>query len=328
MNRFAASLLLLLTGGITLANLLFADVVNRPEAELKRFSYTQLQMAMPMQLTVWCESEEAAQESCKLAFDRASELVKIFSDYDPDSEINRLLNSEIGVPHPVSRELFEVLSFSQQLHQDSGGAFDPAAGQLTALWRKARRAGELPDPSLLQPMPNEAGLDRLKLDRQNQSVTLRSRRMRLDFGGVAKGYIGDQVIELLRKQNIHSAKYHAGGDIVLSASPPNNTDGWKIQVTDTDGSVVQRRLSDCGLSMSGDLNQHLEADGVRYSHAVDPRSGFGINSGRWAVVVAPSGMQSDAIATTGCILDDNELQQLAMRYSGTSAWSNFGTPEN
>lgn len=288
--------------------------------ELKEFSYSQIQMAMPMQLTVWCESEVVAQTSCKLAFKRAAELVKVFSDYDPESEINQLLAGKVGEPCPVSRELFEVLAFSKRLFEESNGAFDPTSGAVVKLWRQARKSGELPARGLLESAKTKTGFENLLLDSENQTVTLLAGGVQLDFGGVAKGYIGDQVIELLRGQNASIAKYRAGGDVVVGDPPPNST-GWGIQVFDRDGKPKEMSLSNCGVSTSGDLSQFVEIDGVRYSHVVDPRTGQGVGTRRLTVVIAESGLQSDAIATAGGVLDEREFQCLIEKYDSASGWS-------
>ncbi len=292
------------------------------KARLKEFSYSQLQMAMQLRITVWCDSQDHAEEACKLAFDRAAELVKVFSDYDPKSESRRLTRSKIGQPIKVSDHLFHALAFSKVLNEKTNGAFDPTASVLIRLWRTARKDGALPESNAIEKAIEHVGLDKFQIDLNKKTVTLLASAMDLDFGGIAKGYIGDQVIKVLQENGIEIGCYEAGGDIVLGSSPPGKK-GWAIEVGhNDDGSVKTLELANCGVSTSGDTQQFVEIDGRRYSHVIDPRTGIGITTGQAAYVVAPSGMESDALATVGCVLNEADFQKLLDGYDNTIGWSN------
>lgn len=284
--------------------------------EMREFTYSQMQMAMPVRITVWCGTQVQAEKACKLAFRRVAELVKIFSDYDSKSEIARVVatgyESEIG----ISQELAQVLAFSSQLNRASDGAFDPTCGPVIQLWRTARRIGELPESAEIEKANRNVGFDKIKLDEGSCRLTLLAPEMQLDFGGIAKGFMGDQVMIILRENGIEIACFEAGGDIVLSGSPPG-TAGWMIDV----GAEEQLVLSNCGVSTSGDSQQFVNIGGKRYSHVIDPRTGIGVTTGRTAFVIAPSGMQSDALATTGCVLSEKELQTVLGAYEGVKGWS-------
>ena len=290
------------------------------DQQLAEFSFTQLQMAMPMRITVWCESKQHAESACKLAFDRASMLVMIFSDYDQSSETRRLARTSVGQPTKVSKHLLSVLNFSNSLNQTSHGALDPTSSRVIGLWRTARKTGKLPDPNLINSLRQQCGFEKLQIDIEHGTVTTLSEGLTMDFGGIAKGYIGDQVIASLRENGIDSACYEAGGDIVLSGRPPNSN-GWVIDLgTENDGTPRTIELENCGVSTSGDSQQFVELDGKRYSHVVDPRTGFGVTTGQTAFVVAPSGMQSDSLATAGCVLREAEFQRVIDCYEDTTGW--------
>lgn len=289
--------------------------------ELKEYRYSQLQMAMPMRITVWCDSESKAQSACKLAFGRASELVKVFSDYDPDSEVRRLTKKPVGQATPVSDHLLRVIEFSRKLSTESGGAFDPTASPAIKLWRIARKNRTLPTSPAIKNALARVGFENLKIDSHNKTVTLLSAEVEFDFGGIAKGYIGDQVLQVLRENGIRIARYKAGGDIVLGDPPPNQN-GWTVGVGhNKDGTSKTIQVANCGLSTSGHTQQFVELDGQRFSHVIDPRTGIGLTTRKSAFVVAPSGMQSDALATVGTILSDRDFQSLLNLYAGASGWT-------
>ena len=291
-----------------------------PESPLNEFSYTQLQMAMPMRITVWCDSENRAEKACKLAFDRAAELVKVFSDYDAESETRRLTRSEIGQPIKVSDHLFRVLAYSKTLNRESNGAFNPTASPVIRLWRAARKNGQLPDADEIESALEHVGFDKTQIDLDKKNVTMMASGLEFDFGGIAKGYIGDQVLQVLRENGVEIGCYEAGGDIVLSGPPPG-TNGWVIDVgQNVDGTVKTIQLGNCGISTSGDARQFIEFEGKRYSHVVDPRTGIGVTTGRTAYAIAPTGMESDALATAGCIMNESDFLKLLDRYSDTMGW--------
>lgn len=288
---------------------------------LKKFSYAQMHMAMPLKITVWAESEAKAQCASKLAFKRASELVNIFSDYDQSSEIKRLLRSKVGEPHPVSQDLMKVLQFSKDLCHKSDGAFNPTAAPVIRLWRQARKTSQLPSVSDLEAMLGQIGFDAFKIEAEANTVTLLSKGAELDFGAVAKGYIGDEIIRVLNKNGISISCYEAGGDIVLGDSPPQ-LDGWAIDIgSAVDGSRRTLSLKNCAISTSGDTQQFVEINGRRYSHVVDPRTGLGVTARRTSFVIAPSGMLSDALATAGCIMQEDAFQKLIAKNENTTGWS-------
>lgn len=286
------------------------------EQPLQEFSYSRMQMAMPVRITVWCESQDKAETACKLAFNRMTDLVKIFSDYDPDSEINWLVNNGFETSIELSPELSEVLSFSRKLNFDSHGAFDPTCGAAIAVWREARKTGVYPSSQTIEEARRHCGFENITVDPDLRRAMLHVPGMRLDFGGIAKGFIGDEVLRVLEDNGIDVGCFEAGGDIVLGQSPPG-TDGWEIDV----GSGVPLLLSSCGVSTSGDAQQFVVIDGKRYSHVIDPRTGIGVTTGRTAFVIAPCGMQSDALATTGTVLDDEDFQSVLGAFENVRGWS-------
>jgi thiamine biosynthesis lipoprotein len=115
--------------------------------------------------------------------------------------------------------------------------------------------------------------------------------MKLDSGGIGKGYAADQALRALREAGIASALVAISGDVAASDAPSGQA-GWRIQVQDRVIDLVK-----AAVSTSGDEFQFLEVDGVRYSHVIDPRTGIPVRNGRPVSVIAPSGMEADSRAT-------------------------------
>src|SRR5205085_7482430 len=162
----------------------------------------------------------------------------ILSDYRPVSELNRL-------PRQPGPDLFRVLEAAQQLAVDSGGAFDVTVGALTRLWREARKEHRLPDPAALRDALQHCGYRKLHLDPATRTLTVDDPAMRLDVGGIAKGYAADEALSVLTRAGIRSALVAMSGDLAFSDPPPGRH-GWRI---DCGGDV--RELSNAAVSTSG-----------------------------------------------------------------------------
>ena len=156
----------------------------------------------------------------------------------------------------------------------------------------------------------------MRLDSANRTIELLLPGMRLDLGGIAKGYAGDEAIRVLREHGIRSALFEAGGDMVVSDAPPGKK-GWAVEVVG-DESAKQRvvEVADRGISTSGDTEQFVEIDGVRYSHVVDPRTGCGLTQRYAATVIARDGITSDSLSTAACVLGPQKGAKLVKSYRG------------
>jgi thiamine biosynthesis lipoprotein len=269
-------------------------------------------MGVENRLVVYAPDETNARQASKAAFDRIAELEDIMSDYRPDSELMRLCARAGTGPVPVSRELFEVLEFAQQVSAASDGAFDVTVGPYVKLWRQARKTKTLPAGPALADARARVGWKRLKLDKNHQTVELTTPGMLLDLGGIAKGYAGDEAIRVLNEHGIKQALFEAGGDIVVSDPPPGKA-GWEIE-----SRKKNLTIHNAAVSTSGDTVQFVEIAGVRYSHVVDPRTGIGLTDHMMATVIAPRGLVSDPLSKVATILPPEKSQPILRRF-GASA---------
>lgn len=283
-------------------------------SDLKRFEFVRPEMAVPVKLVLYCMDADTANRAADAAYERAKELNRILSDYDPQSELSRLSStSGEGRAVPVSEDLWKVLSRSQEISERSGGAFDVTVGPAIRLWRRARRQDEFPSAQRLEEARQRVGYDLVRLDSQRRAVELTRAGMRLDLGGIAKGYVIDEMLAVLHGQGLDRALVDAGGDVGLGSPPPGKT-GWRIAVGSLDPKekpTVFLSLSNCGVATSGDAWQFVELDGRRYSHIIDPRTGIGLTDHSSVTVVAPDAMTADALASAVSVLGPCEGTRLA-----------------
>jgi len=277
-----------------------------------RRQYAELHMGVAVRIVLYARDDAIARRAARAAYARMAELEDVMSDYRPASEVRRL-TERAGEAVRVSDDLFAVLARAVDLWRSSDGAFDVTVGPFVELWRAARRTGRMPPRPALDSAAGRVGSDKVHLDSVARTVRLDVPGMRIDLGGIAKGYILDRALDALRAQGVTRALLEAGGDIVLGAAPPGRP-GWRIALPT--GDTV---LANGAVSTSGDTEQFVIIGGVRYSHVIDPRTGMGLTSRREATVVAPDGVTADGLATALTLLDDERGARLLRSFPRAAA---------
>lgn len=283
------------------------------QTTLTRYEFEKPEMGVPFRIVLYAPSQTQGEDAAKAAFARVEQLNNICSDYEYDSELSALSRtSGKGQAVKVSQELWHVLSRAQDLARESGGAFDITVGPFVSLWRKARREQKMPDSAKLEAARAAVGWEKLRLDRKKRTAELLVAGMRLDLGGIAKGYALDQALQVLRARKISKALVSGGGDLVVGDPPPGKR-GWRVELPPLDASNAPPaqfvELRNAALSTSGDLYQRLEIDGKRYSHIVDPRTGIGLTDHSLVTVIAPDGITADSLTKVGSILPPEQAMK-------------------
>ena len=244
-----------------------------------------------------------ARAAATQAFEEAHRLNQILSDYLSDSELSQLSsNSGSSNFYIISTDLFQVLTASQKLARETGGAFDITVGPFSRLWRIARFRKALPSKPKLLNAQRRVGYEKLILDANKKRAQLVEYAMVLDLGGIAKGYAADQMLSVIKDFGIKRCLIDAGGDLVIG-EPPLGKKGWSVNVGgNSHHQLPKLLLSNCSVSTSGDIEQFLEVDGTVYSHIIDPRTAIGICSRSQVTVIAKNGMTSDSLASACLVL--------------------------
>jgi thiamine biosynthesis lipoprotein len=284
---------------------------------MQRFEYRQVRMGVETRLVVYAPDEARALAACRAAYHRISELEAKMSDYRPDSELMLLCQRAVNRWVRVSRELFYVLWRAQKLAAQTAGAFDITVGPLVQLWREARRTKQLPDEATLNEAKARVGWQKLALSQRRCAARLMRAGMRLDLGGIAKGYACDEALRTLKRFGIRRALVQMGGDLVTGEPPPEQP-GWRIEVPGLDGQVQTLWLYRCALATSGSTEQYVEIAGKRYAHLIDPRTGLGLTRLTLARVQAPDGITADSLATAACIVGAEGIDRLKRLYPHTT----------
>jgi FAD:protein FMN transferase len=297
---------------------------------LSRFEFEETHMASPFHIVLYSKDDASARRASRAAYDRIAALNAILSDYDPESELSRLGRLAGNGPVPVSTDLFEVLRRSKEIYERSEGAFDVTIAPVGRLWRRARRDHKLPDPARLAEARPLVGSDKMVLDAKARTVHLKKAGMKLDVGGIAKGYAAQAALNVLKKEGITRALVGGAGDIVVG-DPPPDAPGWKVAIAPPEpgksGPTRVLLLANAAVSTAGDAVQYVVIDGHRYSHIINPSTGVGVEDRASVTVVAPDGATADALETTVYVMGPERGLKLVDETPGGSAIFVRSTPE-
>jgi len=192
-------------------------------------------------------------------------------------------------------------------------------GPVVNLWRYARRVKRLPDPVKLEKARKAVGYQKMLLNTNDHTVELLVPDMRLDVGGIGKGYALNEAMKVLKTNGISRGLVSGGGDMSVSGPPPGK-DGWKIELSRIETNAPKQfvLIKNCGLATSGDMFQRLEIDGKRYSHIVDPRTGIGLTDHSLVTVIAPDSMTADAVSKPVSVLGPERGLQFVESIAGAA----------
>jgi FAD:protein FMN transferase len=230
----------------------------------------------------------------------------LMSDYKSDSDIGRANAQAAEKPVQVSKSTYEVLQRSVGFSRLTGGAFDVTVGPLVHLFRTAEKDHVAPTPEQIALAKTKVGFEKLTLDDQNRTVRFGVEGMKLDLGGIAKGYGIDKAIAAAKRNGAIGALVDVGGDIRCFGTPPKGKDHWTIGVQDpnaaTDvpgegGILLRLKVNNVAVATSGDYQQFVVIKGKKYSHIINRKTGTSATGLSSVTIIAENATDADALAT-------------------------------
>ena len=275
-------------------------------------------MASPFTIVFYHEDSVVANELAMECFLLVDSLAAIFTDYDPQSELNLFCDraADTATFQPISPALLDILLISKEAHEMSKGSFDITLGRLTKLWRNARRKDQWPSKEDVASAKALSGMKYLQLDPKTGTARMLKAGIQLDLGGIAQGYIGDKVMKLLLSRGITAALVDVSGDITARGNPPGK-EGWVVAINtphhEEEWLHEHLILKNHSVTTSGDLYQYMEHEGKRYSHILNPKSGYGITVRKSVTVIARDPIVADWLTKSISLLSYRRARKLAHR---------------
>jgi FAD:protein FMN transferase len=245
-------------------------------------------------------TDRAGVEVARLALNEIDQIEDQLSVFRDTSEVSFINRAAFEDTTPVETRLFELLTLARRIHIETGGAFDITSGPLTRCWGFYRRQGRIPSVSELQEARDKTGMRHVELNESLQSVRFSVPGVEVNLGAIGKGYAIDRVAGLMCSQGTRTALLSAGNSSVLAIGKGVNSDGWLVGLRHPLAKKIRMgsmRLRNCAMATSGIGEQYFVAEGKRYGHIIDPRSGLPSEGVAAVTVVTPSAALADALST-------------------------------
>lgn len=266
---------------------------------------TQSELVMDTVATLTATGAESGQAVTE-GLERLKEIDAAASPSASGSDLQKLADAAgTGEWISLHPEVFHMLEVSQEYSRKTAGAWDVTAGSLVQLWGIGTDKARVPSAAEIAAAKEKTGWQKLELQPETQSARLKEAGMRIDLGGIAKGFALDEVRRIYEKHGIKNGLINLGASSLYAMGRNEKGTEWRVGIRDPrsgekDATLAVARISDQALSTSGDYARYFEQDGVRYPHILDPRTGS----------PARAGVRSDTIVVDGSISDAGMLSDL------------------
>ena len=300
----------------------------RPNCTVEADSGYRLVMGTFARIVAVAEDSNTAQKCIEAAFEQLRAVEMLMSTHSDSSEISRINRNGYKAPVRVSESTFEALQKSVEFSQKTGGAFDVTVGPLEDLFSSAEKKGVAPSKEQIAKAKLKMGFQKLKLNEQDGTVKFAIDGMKLDLGGIAKGYAIDKAIEALQSSGAVGGMVDVGGDIRCFGTPkgkskwliglqnPGKTEakeqrnkGTKLTqydirntIYDMDGFLLTLRLTNGAIATSGDYRRFFLIEGEKYSHIIDVKAGRSSDELASVTIIAKNATDADALATAVSVM--------------------------
>ena len=250
---------------------------------------------------LWADERAAGESAIDAVMDEMRHIDASMSTYKPDSEVSRVNALAAQGPVKISPELFGLLRTAVEYSRITEGAFDITYASVGFMYDF--RARIHPDEKQIAAALPAVNYRHLLLDRAAGTVRFSRTGVRIDLGGIAKGYAVDRSIEILQRRGFKHALVSAGGDSRIIGDRFGKPWIVGIRHPDRKDEVIARLpLIDTAISTSGDYEHYFDENGTRYHHIIDPRTGHSASAVRSATVIAPTATRTDGLSKTAFVL--------------------------
>ncbi len=247
---------------------------------------------------------------------------QLMSTYVPNSEINQFNNLKEASCFKFSDKTWQVLLVSKQIFEETQGAFDITLGPLISRWGFSAEdyQEKVPNEAEIQGLLAVVGTDKLDFNSEAKCITKSIPSMSINLSAIAKGYAVDQLAAILEQNNIQDYLVEIGGEVKAKGLKQNRLN-WKIAVEQPSNNVNRNQsvvvnLFNISIATSGDYRNYYEVDGQRFSHTIEPTSGFPVKHNLTSIsVLHPSNMYADAYATALNVLGEEKAYAFADQHN-------------
>lgn len=302
---------------IYLVLLLFPNLVQ--SQDLKQRTEYHGRMGSNFEVTVFAESDSLIDLGIKTALDEAARVELIFSEFIPGTDV-WIVNQNAGIrPVKVSKELFELTQRCLRISKLTDGAFDISWCAASRLWHFDSTLTKVPTQAQIDSVLPLVNYQNIELNLEEQTLFLKKPGMKIGFGAVAKGYAVKKCKEAMMRVGIRNALVKAGGDLITWGKMGNIP--WSIGISNpNDKKTVFSwlEIGEMAVSTSGNYEHFVMIDSIRYSHIIDPKTGYPSKGVKSATIICPDPELSDALSTSVFVLGVEKALGLINQIKGVN----------
>jgi thiamine biosynthesis lipoprotein len=256
-------------------------------------------LGSPFEISVVANDSIKANEYSNLAINEVKRIENLISDWIPTTQISEI-NKNAGIqPVKVDEEVFDLVERAIKISKLTNGAFDISYASMDKIWKFDGSMKEMPTPEAIKKSVEKIGYQNIILDKENKTIFLKLSGMKLGLGGIGQGYIADKVKELLQSKGCNSGLVNVSGDINTWGKQPNG-DLWTVGIVNPMNKnkvFATFPLDNSAVETSGNYEKFVTFNGIRYSHIIDPRTGYPATGIVSVSVFAKQTEIADALAT-------------------------------
>jgi thiamine biosynthesis lipoprotein len=262
-------------------------------------------MGNGFQLSAMGDNEDWANECIEAGIEEIQRIEKLLTTYNEESE-TALINQFAGIkPVAVSEETFNIIERSIRISGVTQGAFDITYGSVDKrLWNFDSSLKSLPDKHTAKKMARLINYRHIIMNKDNFSIMLKEKGMRIGFGGIGKGYAAEMAKKVMKERGVVSGIVNASGDLTTWGLQPNGKP-WTIGIVDPNakGKIFSSmNITDMAVATSGNYEKFILINGRKYSHTINPKSGLPIRGIKSVTIISPNAEIADAMATPVMIM--------------------------
>ncbi len=283
-------------------NILFFIFVSSNFIGAAQHPYKQIVklMGSRFEFTVVAENAIAGDKHIAMAVAEISRIEKLISSWDSNSETSEINAAAGEKPVKVSQELYDLINRCLKISTLTDGAFDISYASMDRIWKFDSSMKKMPSEKAIQESVSNVGFQNIILNNTDTSVFLKRSGMKIGFGAVGKGYAADRAKALLLEQGVSSGIINASGDMNAWGKQPDGSE-WKVALTnpmDKNKGFGLLPVVNKAVVTSGNYEKYVVFSGKRYSHIIDPRTGYPSTGILSVTVFAPKAELADALATS------------------------------
>src|SRR5580704_12871963 len=269
-------------------------------------------MGTRIYVELWDTDAANGEDSIDAVMAEMRRIDELMSHYKPESQLSSINQHAADAPVVVDKELFDLIKLSTHYSEITEGAFDITYASVGYLYNYPDHIR--PTEAQIKAALPAVNWRNMKFDDAHHSVFFEHKGMRIDLGGIGKGYAVDRGIDILQKRGIQHAVVTAGGDSRIIGDHMGRA--WLVAIRHPDDptKVITRiPLTDAAMSTSGDYERYFDEGGVRYPHIIDPRTGHSASKVRSATIIAPTATQTDGMSKTAFVLGPMKALEIINR---------------